>query len=222
MINPKTQKRSYRTGDLGRYLPNGEIEILGRIDNQIKINGLRIELGEIERVAEEEDGVERACAFSMKDKITGKPKTISLALLSDDKLVIDRVKQRLKMKLPKYMIPKNINTLSAFPLSKNGKVNIKKLREMDGMKGKLDMNNKNITREVLNIFAEQLNQKIILPQDNFIDIGGDSLSAMQISLILTESLGVDISLQDIILSNEISEIIDKIALEGGRDEGMEK
>ena len=108
------------------------------------------------------------------------------------------------------MIPKNINTLSAFPLSKNGKVNIKKLREMDGMKGKL------------NIFAEQLNQKIILPQDNFIDIGGDSLSAMQISLILTESLGVEISLQDIILSNEISEIIDKIALEGGRDEGMEK
>ena len=90
------------------------------------------------------------------------------------------------------------------------------------MKGKLDMNNKNITREVLNIFAEQLNQKIILPQDNFIDIGGDSLSAMQISLILTESLGVEISLQDIILSNEISEIIDKIALEGGRDEGMEK
>lgn len=222
MINPKTQKRSYRTGDLGRYLPNGEIEILGRIDNQIKINGLRIELGEIERVAEEEDGVERACAFSIKDKITGKPKTISLALLSDDKLAIDRVKQRLKMKLPKYMIPKNINTLSAFPLSKNGKVNIKKLREMDGMKGKLDMNNKNITREVLNIFAEQLNQKIILPQDNFIDIGGDSLSAMQISLILTESLGVEISLQDIILSNEISEIIDKIALEGGRDEGMEK
>lgn len=222
MINPKTQKRTYRTGDLGRYLPNGEIEILGRIDNQIKINGLRIELGEIERVAEEEEGVDRACAFSMKDKITGKPKSISLALLSDDKLAIDRVKQRLKMKLPKYMIPKNINILSAFPLSKNGKVNIKKLREMDGMKEKLDMNNKNITREVLNIFAEQLNQKIILPEDNFIDIGGDSLSAMQISLILTESLGVEISLQDIILSNEISEIIDKVALEGGRDEGMEK
>lgn len=222
MINPETQKRSYRTGDLGRYLPNGEIEILGRIDNQIKINGLRIELGEIERVAEEEDGVNRACAFAIKDSNTDKNKAISLVLLADSENVINNVKNRLKIKLPNYMLPKNISILSAFPLSKNGKIDIKTLREMNEMKGKTNMSNKNTIKEILNIFAEQLNQKIILPQDNFIEIGGDSLLAMQISLILSEKFGVEISLQDIILSNEISDIIDEIVLVGDKNEKMGK
>ncbi|WP_338149626.1 hypothetical protein, partial [Xenorhabdus bovienii] len=105
----------YRTGDLGRYLPNGEIEILGRIDNQIKISGLRIELGEIENVAQSCDGVSRACAVALPG-LDGHPKQIALAYIgnSNCETIINEIITR---HLPTYMIPKTIKHMMELPLS---------------------------------------------------------------------------------------------------------
>lgn len=211
-MNPITGKRSYRTGDIGRYLPNGEIEIIGRIDNQIKINGLRIELGEIENVAMQINGVRRACAFSVKDNITKLPKYISLCILSDDTNIKDKVRRQLQSKLPKYMIPKTIIVLPVFPLSKNGKIDIKELRKIEKENGSTNMSRDvlNEKKELIKIFSDILNQEIVLPEENFIDIGGDSLTAMKASVRISEKFNKEISLQDIILSNTISDVINKV------------
>ncbi|WP_368737231.1 hypothetical protein, partial [Staphylococcus haemolyticus] len=118
-------KRMYKTGDLGRYLPNGEIEILGRLDNQIKIKGLRIELSEIEKLTLEVKDVQKSIAIVLKDR-NGKNKNIAIAYIGKE--CNEEILQKLKKHLPDYMIPSVIKRFSAFPLSNNGKVDVKNIR----------------------------------------------------------------------------------------------
>ena len=214
--HPISGKRMYHTGDLGRYLPNGEIEILGRIDNQIKINGLRIELGEIEKVAQTCDGVLRACAVTIPDA-SGKPKQIALAYLADGTIDKSIIGEKLEESLPNYMVPKNIKQVATLPLSKNGKVDVKALREILLTKeNKVSSTfNKNETlRNILGVFGANLNQQVILPDDNFFDLGGDSLSAMKIKIELEAKLSIKTSLESIMLSNTIGELVNEISQRG--------
>ncbi|SFU55624.1 amino acid adenylation domain-containing protein [Clostridium sp. DSM 8431] len=211
--HPITGKRMYHTGDLGRYLPNGEIEILGRIDNQIKINGLRIELGEIEKSAQTCEGVVRACAVALADA-NGKPKQIALAYVAEGEVDESSVSEKIKNSLPSYMVPKTIKQLPSLPLSKNSKVDVKALREImknnKKEKSNVSFDRSKILRSVLEIYAENLEQKIILPEDNFFDLGGDSLSAMKIKIELEAKLSITVALEDIMLSNSIGELVVRI------------
>lgn len=210
--HPINGKRMYHTGDLGRYLPNGEIEILGRIDNQIKINGLRIELGEIEKVAQNCDGVIRACAIAMPGA-NGKPKQIALAYIADKEVDKSIINKKLVDSLPSYMIPKNIKKVSSLPLSKNSKVDVKALREIllkkDKNDSKVSVDKKEGLRSILGVFSENLNQQVILPSDNFFDLGGDSISAMKIKIEIESKLSLKVSLKDIMLSDTVNEFVNK-------------
>jgi non-ribosomal peptide synthetase component F/acyl carrier protein len=207
VCHPRTGRRMYRTGDLGRYLPNGEIEILGQIDNQIKINGIRIKLGEIESVALTCAGVVQACAFSLLGP-DGRPKQIALAYIGEGDLDLIIMKE-LNRLLPSYMIPKTIQQVSQLPLTNNGKVDVRMLREM--LVRRIDMTESNnrtgqtILRQVVGVISEQLSQSVVLPEDNFIDIGGDSLAAMKIKNELEAQLSITVSIESIMLAETIGE-----------------
>ncbi|WP_319931312.1 non-ribosomal peptide synthetase [Xenorhabdus santafensis] len=211
VYHPRTGRRMYRTGDLGRYLPNGEIEILGRIDNQIKINGLRIELGEIENIAQSCDGVSRACAVALPG-LDGHPKQIALAYIgnSNCETIINEIITR---HLPTYMIPKTIKHMMELPLSKNGKVDVIALRNVLGgdMKNPNIKNQQTILREVVRVISAQLAESIVLPEDNFFDLGGNSLTAMKIKIELESKLELSISLESIMLTESIRECAEQIA-----------
>jgi len=210
--HPRRATRMYHTGDLGRYLPNGEIEILGRIDNQIKINGLRIELGEIEQVAGGCLGVERVCAFTIPDK-EGRPKQIALAFIGEASSA-SGIETAMKQKLPHYMIPKFIQHHARLPLSRNGKVDVKSLRKEVKLKmaSKTPETQKAVMREVIKAVATRLSQSIVLPDDNFFELGGDSLSAMKIKIDLDAHFCSDVALEDIMLTDTIGELAGKMQI----------
>ncbi|OTA14361.1 putative non-ribosomal peptide synthase [Xenorhabdus vietnamensis] len=211
VYHPRTGGRMYRTGDLGRYLPNGEIEILGRIDNQIKINGLRIELGEIENVAQSCDGVSRACAVALPG-LDGHPKQIALAYIGEPnhEAIISEIITRY---LPAYMIPKTIKHMLELPLSKNGKVDVMVLRNVlrGDMKAPIIRNQQTILREVIRVISAQLAEPVVLPEDNFFDLGGNSLTAMKIKIELESQFEISIPLESIMLTESIRECAEKLA-----------
>lgn len=202
--HPHSGRRMYRTGDLGRYLPNGEIEILGRIDNQIKLNGLRIELGEIESVAESCAGVSRACAIALPGP-DGHPKQIALVYVGEPGLA-PAITLTLSQRLPAYMVPKTVQSLPRLPLSKNGKVDVLALRETmrNDMKEPNGKASQSTLRIVIGVISQHLGQPV-LPDDNFFDMGGDSLSAMKIKVELGSKLSQPIELEDLMLTETIGE-----------------
>jgi amino acid adenylation domain-containing protein len=208
--HPRSGRRMYRTGDLGRYLPNGEIEILGRIDNQIKLNGLRIELGEIESVAESCAGVSRACAVALPGP-DGHPKQIALVYVGEPELAA-AITLTLTQRLPAYMVPKTVQSLPRLPLSKNGKVDVLALRETlrNDMKEPNGKTSQTILRTVIRVIASHLEQPVILPEDNFFDLGGDSLSAMKIKIELESQLSMPVPLENLMLTETIKEFANSL------------
>ncbi|SEH77093.1 amino acid adenylation domain-containing protein [Halobacillus karajensis] len=211
VYHPRTGRRMYRTGDLGRYLPNGEIEILGRVDNQIKIKGYRIELGEIENVAASCSGVSRACAISLPGP-DGKPKHIGLAYIGESDS--EEILMELKKHLPNYMVPKVLKRVSTLPLSKNGKVDVRTLRETLKNKNKKELNNgdKNaILRNVIRFISSHLSQPVVLPDDNFIKLGGNSEDAMKLKDEMESQLFVEVSIESIMHSETIDELANELA-----------
>ncbi|MEY3066243.1 MAG: McnE protein, partial [Cyanobacteriota bacterium] len=112
----------YKTGDLARYLPDGNIEYLGRIDNQVKIRGFRIELGEIEALLNQNEDVQSACVIAREDNPGDKRLVAYLVPQPEIILTIDEIRQFLKAKLPDYMVPNAFVILEALPLTPNGKI----------------------------------------------------------------------------------------------------
>ncbi|NJP19714.1 MAG: amino acid adenylation domain-containing protein [Hydrococcus sp. CRU_1_1] len=118
--NPFARSKIYKTGDLARYLPDGQIEYLGRIDNQVKIRGFRIELGEIEAVLSTHLQVRQAVVIA-RDNAENK-RLIAYIVCAGKKLVCSDLRNFLKQKLPEYMIPSAFVLLEAIPLTPNGKI----------------------------------------------------------------------------------------------------
>ncbi|OKP97601.1 non-ribosomal peptide synthetase [Paenibacillus sp. P46E] len=209
--HPRTGRRMYRTGDLGRYLPNGEIEILGRVDNQIKINGLRIELGEIEKATEDCEGVMRACAVALPGN-DGRLKHIALAYVGGPRPEL--ISQSLSSRLPVYMVPKLIKNVPQLPLSKNGKVDVKLLRDIlskTEVAGSPVMNQRNLLRVIVHAISVQLAQEVVLPEDNFLDLGGDSMAAMKLKIELEAKLSTKVPLESILLTDTIRDLANDLA-----------
>src|SRR5439155_21489059 len=117
----------YRTGDLCRWLPDGSIQYLGRIDNQVKLRGFRIELGEIEAVLDRSSGVRQAVVVVREDVAGDKRLVAYLLAGAGGSLHIDRLRRELKEKLPEYMVPSKFVALEAFPMTTSGKVDRKAL-----------------------------------------------------------------------------------------------
>ncbi|NEO98539.1 MAG: amino acid adenylation domain-containing protein [Symploca sp. SIO2E9] len=196
----KTQKsKLYKTGDLARYLPDGNIEFLGRIDNQVKIRGFRIELGEIEAVLNQHSQVREAVVVAREDQAGDKRLVAYVVPHSEISIATSNLRDLLQQKLPNYMIPSAFVILEALPLTPNGKVNRKALPAPDISRSDVGfVPPRNPTEEVLAaIYADILGLEKVSIHDNFFELGGHSLLATKVISRLREAFEIDLPLRSL-------------------------
>ncbi|MEM6613029.1 MAG: condensation domain-containing protein, partial [Cyanobacteria bacterium P01_C01_bin.72] len=203
--------RLYKTGDLARYQPNGEIEYLGRIDNQIKLRGFRIELGEIETVLANHPDVETAVVINRDRILIAYPilKTPPLSRgVGGDRNSSTELRQFLAERLPDYMIPAAFVVLDKFPLTPNGKIDRKSLPEPE-------FNSEDDTpivsasteneAKLVKIWQELLGREVIGIKDNFFALGGDSILAIQV-IAKASQVGIQLTPKNLFQYQTISEL----------------
>jgi amino acid adenylation domain-containing protein len=193
--NPSSSERLYKTGDLARWLPDGNLEYLGRIDHQVKIRGFRIELGEIENTLSSHADVKDAIVLAKESPTTGDKRLIayvateavdihdeSEAAVTARHSFIDTLRHHLNKTLPDYMVPSAFVLLDTFPLTPNGKVDRKALPEPDmGALQATYVAPRTETEKILcEIWQEVLGVERVGITDNFFQLGGHSLSAMRV------------------------------------------
>ncbi|BAZ49869.1 amino acid adenylation domain-containing protein [Nostoc sp. NIES-4103] len=195
------ESRLYKTGDSARYLTDGNIEYLSRLDNQLKIRGFRIELGEIEAVLSQHPAVFQTAVIAREDVPGDKRLVAYVVLLEKITSAISDLRSFLKQKLPEYMIPAYFVLLDGLPISPNGKVDRKALPapEIAGIAGE---NNKIAPRtpqeEILAlIWTEVLGIEQIGIHDNFFELGGHSLLATQVISRMRTAWAVEIPLRSL-------------------------
>lgn len=174
--------RLYKTGDLARYLPDGNIEFLGRIDNQVKIRGFRIELSEIEATLTQHPQVSDAVAIARED-IPGVKSLAAYIIPELTQPTSDELRLFLQSKLPSYMIPASFTFLEVLPITPNGKVDRRALPvpELESDESIGFISPRTHTEEVLTkIWQEVLILKQVGIHDNFFELGGDSIIGIQI------------------------------------------
>ena len=188
-------RRAYRSGDYARWTESGNVVILGRKDNQVKLRGLRIELGEIERVLTSIKGIKSGTV--MIRKIGRQDAIAAYYTLSDTTLSADSIKQEMSRQLPDYMIPSAFMALDNMPLTPNGKINTKKLPEpkpLEREKGRKPETDAEIF--FAHVFAEILETKEVFADDNFFELGGTSLTVTRI-IIAAEKSDISITYADV-------------------------
>jgi amino acid adenylation domain-containing protein/non-ribosomal peptide synthase protein (TIGR01720 family) len=179
--------RLYKTGDLARYLPDGAIEFLGRIDHQVKVRGFRIELREIEAALSEHPTIQEVVVLAREDGRGGKRLVAYLVPKSSESKetpTISELRGFLKEKLPEYMAPAAYVWLDAMPLTHNGKVDRRALPEPDQSRPELATNfvaPRNRKEEILaGIWAQVIGVQRVGVYDNFFELGGDSMKSIQV------------------------------------------
>ena len=176
--------RLYKTGDLARYLPSGDIEYIGRINNQVKVRGFRIELGEIEAVISQYPGV-RETVVVVKEDLANSQRIVAYVVAQiEQTLAISELRNFLELKLPNYMVPAAFVTLESLPLTPNGKVDRKALPIPDQVRPELEAvylpPQTEVERTIANIWQEILCIEEIGIHDNFFELGGNSLLLIQV------------------------------------------
>ncbi len=219
---PSSSKRLYKTGDLVRYLADGNLEYLGRIDHQVKIRGYRIELGEIEHQLLKYDDVDNAVVVALSDEQGDKRLVAYVAhkdarLMSDDDALrqgfINGLKDTLADDLPDFMVPSAFAVLSELPLTTNGKVDRKALPAPD-----LSLQQKRyvaptseIETQLCEVWQDALGIEKIGITDNFFELGGHSLLATQLMSKVNIRLGVQAPLSLLFSAPTISEFSIQLA-----------
>ncbi|MDZ7376789.1 MAG: amino acid adenylation domain-containing protein [candidate division KSB1 bacterium] len=206
--------RLYRSGDLVRYLPDGNIEFLGRIDHQVKVRGFRIELGEIEAALKDHPDILDAAAIVREDRPGDKRIVAYLIPETGKELTVGDLRSYLRERLPEYMVPSAFMTLSEFPLSPSGKVDRKRLPAPDLSRPELGSEYvapRNETEERLAaICAELLNLKQVGVYDNFFELGGHSLLATQFISHIRDAFQVELPLRTLFEFPTIADLAQKV------------
>ena len=201
--------RLYRTGDIVQMLSDGCIDFIGRKDNQIKIRGYRIELDEIKVLMQSYGRIKDAVA--LVKEINGN-KQIYLYYTSDITENNNKIIEYLKMNLPAYMVPSRLLQMQSLPINQNGKIDRKNLPDIknDLIIKEYDLSNyKGIYRTIYEAFRDITNIEYISPWDSFFDIGGDSISVINLISKLSKA-GIEITFQDVYKYSSISELGDMI------------
>ncbi|MBE9035788.1 amino acid adenylation domain-containing protein [aff. Roholtiella sp. LEGE 12411] len=182
-FSPQEKARLYKTGDLGRYLPDGKIEYLGRIDNQVKIRGFRIELGEIETALTQHLHVRDAVVVAREDKPNFKRLAAYVVPEGKQHNTQEELRLFLKEKLPEYMVPASFTILDTLPITPNGKVDRRALPapkfEFNDTTGFV-LPRTHHEKVLVKIWQDVLLLKQVCIHDNFFELGGDSLIGIQI------------------------------------------
>ncbi|MDH6248014.1 condensation domain-containing protein, partial [Mycobacterium sp. OTB74] len=209
--------RMYRTGDLVSWGPDGQLRYLGRADEQVKIRGYRIELGEIQTVLAGLDGVEQAVVIAREDRpgdkrlvgyVTGDVDTgAARAVLGD--------------RLPSYMVPSAIVVIDALPLTVNGKLDRKALPAPDYQHLDTYRPPTNAVEEILaGIYARVLGLERVGVDDSFFELGGDSLSAMQVIAAINTTLDTQLAVRTLFDAPTVAKLAPLLSEAGGRREPL--
>ncbi|MEH2211066.1 amino acid adenylation domain-containing protein [Nostoc sp.] len=215
--NPFSQQQGaklYKTGDLARYLSDGNIEFLGRLDNQVKIRGFRIELGEIEAVLAQHPAVQEAVVTATED-IPGNQRLLAYVVLKQtDACANAQLQQFLKQKLPEYMLPSAIVHLEALPLTANGKVDRRALPAFEttrpDLAGELVAPRTPIQEIFVGIWSEILGLQQVGVDDNFFELGGHSLLATQLFSRLRNTFSVELPLRSLFEAPTVAGLAERI------------
>lgn len=189
--------RAYRTGDLVRHLPDGRLEYLERIDGQIKLNGYRIELGEVESALRRLPGVTTAVAVVREDR-PGERRLAGYLVGPAGPPDTAALRAALGERLPAYMVPSALVVLPRLPLTPNGKVDRSALPEPDVVRvtGGAAAVRTDLERRIAEVWCGALGREWVGAEDNFFDVGGDSLRLTSVVAALRERLGLQVTRLD--------------------------
>ncbi|NBI31206.1 non-ribosomal peptide synthetase, partial [Chengkuizengella marina] len=201
-------ERLYKTGDLAKWLPDGNIEFLGRMDYQVNIKGFRIELGEIESQLLKHPEIKEAVVTVKEDAIGDK--TLCAYIVCDREFNTTELREYISQYLPEYMIPSFFLRLSKMPLTPNGKIDRKALPEPDESlisEAQYVAPRNEMESRFVSIWEEMLGKKGIGVQDNFFDLGGHSLKAVQMIWKLQKEMGISVTLKNIFIHQTIEKLV---------------
>ncbi|CAL2107142.1 hypothetical protein T190115A13A_330001 [Tenacibaculum sp. 190524A02b] len=216
ITNPFTSEggRLYKTGDLGRWLPDGNIEFVGRSDDQVKIRGYRIELGEIENALSIVEGVQNSCVLAKQDTI-GTNRLVGYIVLEDG-FSKANIQEALKTSLPDYMVPSIWVELDEMPLTANGKIDRKSLPEPDlsELSSREYVAPRNEVEEQLAIiWQDLLGVEKVGIYDDFFELGGHSLLATRLVSTIRRILKVEVSIRNIFQFTTIGSLAAHVSLQ---------
>lgn len=182
-FEPSSESRLYKTGDIGRWREDEQLECLGRSDSQIKLRGFRIELGEIESALASHPSIRQA-AVVLREDVPGDARLVAYVITTGGEPDLDALKLHLKKSLPEYMIPVQIAGLQTFPLTSNGKVDRKAFPAPGGGAGStneaFEAPKDEVEDQLLGIWRSVLGIGQLSVTSNFFDVGGHSLLAVRI------------------------------------------
>lgn len=206
----ESKARLYKTGDLGRFVSDGNIEFLGRVDQQLKIRGFRIELGEIEVVLHQHPAVKQALVIARED-IPGNKRLIAYFVANSQQVPSQsQLRDFLQDKLPDYMIPVAFVFLDALPLNPNGKVDRRHLPAPELVRQEIKENfvapRNQLEMQLTEIWQQVLGISSIGVKDNFFELGGNSLLAMRFLIALNLRLNKTLPITTFLESQTIEQL----------------
>jgi amino acid adenylation domain-containing protein len=227
--NPFSQElgeRLYKTGDLARFLPDGNIQFLGRVDHQVKMRGFRIELGEIESLLDQQPSIKEAVVIAREDVPGDKRLVAYLVAAQNVEVSIHDLRNLLTDRLPDYMVPSAFVMLDSLPLTSNGKLNREALPVPDQTRSDSDGEYVAPRTPVEELLTDLMSQVLGIERvgihDNFFKLGGYSLLATQYISRIHQALLVDIPLRTVFESPtvaQLSEAISQSMNQLGNEEG---
>ena len=201
--------RMYKTGDLAKYLPNGELEFVGRRDNQVKIRGFRIEPGEIETVLSKHPGVDENAIVVRQDS-TGNKRLVGYVVRNSESVVESDLRRHVQAQLPEYMVPSEFVFLHSMPLTPNGKIDRRALAVLKVESASVVTSTSSpsdpIQQGLVAIWEELLGRKPIGIRDNFFDLGGHSLLAARLMHRIKQVHGKSLPLAVLLQAPTIEEL----------------
>ncbi|HKI01152.1 MAG TPA: non-ribosomal peptide synthetase, partial [Thermoanaerobaculia bacterium] len=222
VVHPETGERLYRTGDIGRYLPSGDIEFLGREDAQVKIQGFRIELGEIEAALATHPAVRTAVAAAIGPR-RGPRRLVAYVVPAvqegDLGLPVAALREHLAAKLPSYMVPTTIVALDALPLTANGKVDRAALPDPEAVAAPLELvpPRDEVEAALAELYTELLGVERVSVRDGFFDLGGHSMVAVRLLGRVRSALGVELPLASLLAGGSVEALAAAVRAARGGD-----
>ncbi len=201
--------RLYKTGDLAKYLPNGELEFVGRRDNQVKIRGFRGEPGEIESVLSKHPAVQEN-AIVVRQSSTGDKRLVGYVVRSHDALADKELRRHVEAHLPEYMVPSEFVFLESMPLTPNGKVDRRALAALksdaSAAAAPSSLIDDPLQSQLITIWEELFERRQISVHDNFFELGGHSLLAARLMHRIKQVHGQSLPLAILLQASTIEKL----------------
>jgi thioesterase domain-containing protein/acyl carrier protein len=208
----------FKTGDLGRYLPDGNIEFIGRVDHQVKIRGFRIEVGEVEAVLNKHSDVKESIVLAREDRSDEKSLVAYFGSSRNQTPTISELRRYLRQKLPDYMVPSTFVLLDSLPLLPNGKVDHRALPAPEKVRQEPTESSvkprDELELHLTKIWEKVLGVKNIGMKDNFFDLGGHSLLAVRLFARIQKIFGKDLPLTILFQAPTVEQLSSILRQEG--------